>query len=84
MVHFSNEYDKTNFNEDNLELYQNTSSCVTSEMLHSQDCDCVEQLNGALKISEEGKGILFYLIQEGRVVVMLVKLGACQMVQYNL
>ena len=43
------------------------SSCVTSETLRSQDCDCVEQLYGAFKkISEKGNGILFYFIQEGR------------------
>ena len=43
------------------------SSCVTSETLRSQDCDCVQQLYGAFKkISEKGNGILFYLIQEGR------------------
>ena len=42
------------------------SSCVTSETLRSIDCDCVQQLNGAIKkISEKG-GILFYLLQEGR------------------
>lgn len=50
------------------ELYTRIhSSCVTSETLCGMDCDCVEQLNGALKkISEVGNGILFYLIQEGR------------------
>jgi 3,4-dihydroxy 2-butanone 4-phosphate synthase/GTP cyclohydrolase II len=43
------------------------SSCVTSETLRSQDCDCVQQLYGAFKkISEKGNGILFYFIQEGR------------------
>jgi 3,4-dihydroxy 2-butanone 4-phosphate synthase/GTP cyclohydrolase II len=42
------------------------SSCVTSESLRSLDCDCVQQLNGAIrKIAEKG-GILFYLVQEGR------------------
>jgi 3,4-dihydroxy 2-butanone 4-phosphate synthase/GTP cyclohydrolase II len=43
------------------------SECVTSETLHGCDCDCVEQLNAALKnIAEEGRGVLFYLRQEGR------------------
>ena len=43
------------------------SSCVTSETLRSQDCDCVQQLYGAFKkIHDKGNGILFYLIQEGR------------------
>ena len=43
------------------------SECITSETLGGCDCDCVEQLNTALKkIAEEGRGILFYLRQEGR------------------
>lgn len=43
------------------------SECITSETLGGCDCDCVEQLDGALKrIAEEGRGVLFYLRQEGR------------------
>ncbi|MFP4283089.1 MAG: GTP cyclohydrolase [Opitutales bacterium] len=43
------------------------SSCVTSETLRGCDCDCVQQLEGAMKkIAEEGQGVLFYLLQEGR------------------
>jgi len=43
------------------------SSCITSETLRGCDCDCVQQLEGALKvIQEKGHGILFYLMQEGR------------------
>ncbi len=43
------------------------SSCVTSECLMGCDCDCAEQLEGALEtISSEGRGIVFYLMQEGR------------------
>lgn len=43
------------------------SSCVTSEVYGSCDCDCVEQLDAALgAIAEAGRGILFYLMQEGR------------------
>jgi 3,4-dihydroxy 2-butanone 4-phosphate synthase/GTP cyclohydrolase II len=43
------------------------SSCVTSETLGGCDCDCVQQLEGAMqKISESGQGVLFYLLQEGR------------------
>lgn len=43
------------------------SSCVTSETLRGCDCDCVQQLEGAIqKISEVGNGIVFYLLQEGR------------------
>lgn len=43
------------------------SSCVTSEILGACDCDCAAQLEAALRqIDEEGRGILFYLCQEGR------------------
>jgi 3,4-dihydroxy 2-butanone 4-phosphate synthase/GTP cyclohydrolase II len=43
------------------------SSCVTSETLRGCDCDCVQQLEGSIKIiSEKKHGILFYLLQEGR------------------
>lgn len=43
------------------------SSCVTSESLGSCDCDCAAQLDASLaRIAEEGRGALFYLLQEGR------------------
>lgn len=78
-------YNETDLNKDNLLLYTRVhSSCVTSEMLNSQDCDCVEQLNGALKIiSEKKSGILFYLIQEGRGSGYIGKARGCQMVQHS-
>jgi len=43
------------------------SSCLTSECLMGCDCDCAEQLDGALaRIAEAGQGALVYLMQEGR------------------
>lgn len=43
------------------------SSCLTSETLGGCDCDCAQQLEGAFRtIAERGRGILFYLMQEGR------------------
>jgi 3,4-dihydroxy 2-butanone 4-phosphate synthase/GTP cyclohydrolase II len=43
------------------------SSCVTSETLGGCDCDCVQQLEGAMAaIAKNGRGVLFYLLQEGR------------------
>lgn len=43
------------------------SSCVTSEVLGACDCDCAAQLGAALAaIAEAGRGVLFYLCQEGR------------------
>ena len=43
------------------------SSCVTSESLGGCDCDCAIQLDASLaRIAAEGRGALFYLLQEGR------------------
>ncbi len=43
------------------------SSCVTSEVYGACDCDCAEQLDAALAtIARVGRGVLFYLLQEGR------------------
>jgi len=59
------------------------SSCLTSETLGSMDCDCLEQLSGALsKIKEKGAGILFYLMQSGRGASYISKSRGCQLVQF--
>jgi len=43
------------------------SSCVTSEAYGACDCDCAEQLADSLaEIAGAGRGVLFYLMQEGR------------------
>ena len=43
------------------------SSCFTGEVLGSQRCDCRAQLESALaRIAREGRGVLVYLVQEGR------------------
>ncbi|MBJ21936.1 MAG: hypothetical protein GY910_04835 [bacterium] len=43
------------------------SSCVTSECLMGCDCDCAEQLEAALvTMARAGRGVVFYLMQEGR------------------
>lgn len=58
------------------------SSCITSETLRGCDCDCVEQLNGAMEvIAKKGHGILFYLMQEGRGVGYLSKARDRMLVQ---
>ena len=61
------------------------SSCVTSETLLGCDCDCVQQLEGALKvIAEKGNGILFYMMQEGRGVGYVGKARDRMLVQASL
>lgn len=43
------------------------SSCVTSEGYGGRDCDCADQLRRSLAaMTEQGRGLLFYLLQEGR------------------
>ena len=43
------------------------SSCFTSEGMGGLDCDCAAQLDFAIEcICREGRGVLFYLLQEGR------------------
>lgn len=43
------------------------SSCVTSECLLGLDCDCAEQLDEAFgRMAAAGRGVLYYLMQEGR------------------
>jgi GTP cyclohydrolase II len=43
------------------------SSCFTGEVMGSLRCDCRAQLQSAMaKISEIGRGVIIYLVQEGR------------------
>lgn len=53
------------------------SQCLTGDVFHSFRCDCGEQLDRALHmISEEGRGVILYLYQEGRGIGLINKLKA--------
>ncbi len=53
------------------------SQCVTGDTLHSMRCDCRDQLATAMKkISENGRGVVLYLSQEGRGIGLANKIRA--------
>ena len=53
------------------------SSCVTGDIFHSARCDCGPQLQAAMqRVSEEGRGVILYLSQEGRGIGLANKIKA--------
>jgi len=67
-------------NPDDEVLVRVHSACLTGDILGSLRCDCGDQLQTALKmISDEGKGILVYMNQEGRGIGLLNKIKAYQL-----
>ena len=53
------------------------SGCLTADVLGSLRCDCREQLHRAMEIiQKDGRGVLLYLNQEGRGIVLLNKIRA--------
>jgi 3,4-dihydroxy 2-butanone 4-phosphate synthase / GTP cyclohydrolase II len=58
------------------------SSCMTSETFGGCDCDCAGQLEAALEtIARAGRGVVFYLLQEGRGAGFVAKARDRMMVQ---
>lgn len=55
------------------------SECLTGDLFGSKRCDCGEQLEKSLQLTNQEKGIIIYLRQEGRGIGIINKLKA-----YNL
>ena len=61
------------------------SSCVTGDIFGSLRCECGDQLHKAMEMVEkEGKGVIIYLIQEGRGIGLMNKIKAYSLQEHGL
>lgn len=68
---------KGTWKRDEPVLVRMHSSCATGDIFGSQRCDCGDQLHRSMQmIEKEGKGVVVYLLQEGRGIGLMNKIAA--------
>ena len=68
---------KGEWREDEPVLVRVHSSCMTGDIFGSLRCECGDQLHKSMEIIEkEGKGVVVYMLQEGRGIGLINKIAA--------